>query len=62
MALGFTQPLTEMSTRKYFWRAERGRRVRLITSPPPVSRHVSQHYRPLRPVTGIALPILTDGK
>jgi hypothetical protein len=35
---GFTQPLTEMSTRKCFLGVERGRRIRLTTSPPSVSR------------------------
>jgi hypothetical protein len=38
MALGLTQPLTEMSTRKCFCGAERGQRVRLTSSPPSVSR------------------------
>jgi hypothetical protein len=33
-----TQPLTEISTRKYFWEVKGGRRVRLIASPPSVSR------------------------
>jgi hypothetical protein len=63
MALGFTQPLTEMSTRKCFWGVERGRRARLITSPPSVSRlsrkcvilDISQLYRAALPVTGINL-------
>jgi hypothetical protein len=31
MALGLTQPLTEMSTRKYFWRVECCRPRRLTT-------------------------------
>jgi hypothetical protein len=63
MALGLTQPPTEMSARKYFWEVERCKRTRLTTSPPTVSRlsihyvilDISQFYMPLRPVTGIAL-------
>jgi hypothetical protein len=59
LALELTQPLTEMSIRKCFWGIERGRRVRLITSPPSVSRlsikckslDVLQLYMPPRPVT-----------
>jgi hypothetical protein len=53
MALVFIQPLTEISTRKWFWGVERGRRVRLTISP-SLSRlsrqceilNISQHYRP----------------
>jgi hypothetical protein len=50
MALGFTQPLTEMCTRKCFWGVERGRRIRLMTSPPFVSRLSRQSLTSHNPI------------
>jgi hypothetical protein len=62
MALGSTQPLTEMSTRNI--PGGKGRPARKAVSPPSVrllssicgNLDVSQPYRPSRPVTGIELP------
>jgi hypothetical protein len=67
IALTFTRPLIEMSTRKYFRGVERYRRVRLTNSPPLMSQlsrkyvilDISESYRPPKPVTGIALLLLT---
>jgi hypothetical protein len=62
MVLGFTQPLTEMTYRNVTVGVERGRRVRMTTSPPSVSIltrncvsvDISQPNLSLRPVTRIA--------
>jgi hypothetical protein len=63
MALGSTQPLTEMSTRNLRGGGGNGR-VRLTTFPPSVSRmprkcgslDVSHPYGPSGPITGIVFP------
>jgi hypothetical protein len=57
MALGSTQPLTEMSTRNSPGGVKGGRRVRLTTLLPTASLDFSRPYGPSRSVTGSALPL-----
>jgi hypothetical protein len=65
MALGSTQPLTEMSTRDLGGkRLQRHKADKLTAICEPIiwrkyeGFNISQLYGPLRPVTGITLPFL----
>jgi hypothetical protein len=62
MVLGFTQALTEISTRRYFWGKARSacKADNLTAIYEPMSRkcgifNISHPYRPVQPVTGTAL-------
>jgi hypothetical protein len=65
MALGSTQPLTEMSTKNFPGGKERPARKAVPSSVSRLSGKcasldVSRTYGPPRPVTGTALPLLTN--
>jgi len=66
MALGSTQPLTEMSTRSIFWGGKGGRCVRLTTLPPSCAvvmksgnLNFLEPSGPLQICNGTALPLPT---
>jgi len=64
MALGLTQPLTEMSTRNISWGGKGGRCVKLTTLPPSCadclkigSLNLLEASGPVQACNGIALPL-----
>jgi hypothetical protein len=60
MALGSTEPLTEMSTRNLpGGKGRTARKAENLTSGRYGSLDVSQPYGPSRPITGLALPFVT---